>query len=499
MAIEYHSITASQEPNPPLDSISCASWAASPHDTNLTSCPVTLEMASAICAKVVCSPEMECTPAVAVGSVANRAVKAAVSSTVVRSKGSLPVPKKPTVPDSMSTIPGTDGSSIRSMNPPLRTWSTSRSSPDNAAAARLRASNCGGPAGALNRSIAKVEGTNLRAPLATAAVASATWPSRITSSSLQRRDDDIDVAGGLRKRVGIQHVSDGDDRALLDQRINTSCFDGVVVPPVLGEEADADIVSVQEVGGDRRSEHAGGAGDENGGHDGLLDEFGRAYKYRYASVPYRIPMTSHPVNTAESPGGSGPESKRRAPGRPRDAAVESALLAAAQDLLVQVGYERMSLEAVASRAGASKAAIYRRWAGKPELVAAAVQQLYPPPQVPDTGSLREDLLACARAYLGREPRTQRILTVLIAEMVSSPALRTAARDAIGAPHGTLFATVLSRTQDQGNIAAAVDVDLVAQIFPSMAFRRVGIDEIPVDEAFVSGVVDGCLLPALGLH
>ena len=78
----------------------------------------------------------------------------------------------------------------------------------------------------------------------------------------------------------------------------------------------------------------------------------------------------------------------------RDAAICDATLA----LLAEVGYDRMSMDAVAARAKASKATIYRRWPGKQELVLDAVRSRAPGMAVPeDTGSLRGDLLATYRS------------------------------------------------------------------------------------------------------
>jgi len=84
-------------------------------------------------------------------------------------------------------------------------------------------------------------------------------------------------------------------------------------------------------------------------------------------------------------------------GRPRDESREQAILDAAIDLLAEVGYEGMSIEAVAVRAKSSKATIYRRWPGKAELVADAMRRRSEPilEDLPDTGSLRSDLLALA--------------------------------------------------------------------------------------------------------
>ena len=82
-------------------------------------------------------------------------------------------------------------------------------------------------------------------------------------------------------------------------------------------------------------------------------------------------------------------------GRPRDEAREQAILDAAIDLVAEVGYDAMSIEAVAARAKSSKATIYRRWPGKAELVAEAMRRRAEPvlEDLPDTGSLRGDLLA----------------------------------------------------------------------------------------------------------
>lgn len=187
-------------------------------------------------------------------------------------------------------------------------------------------------------------------------------------------------------------------------------------------------------------------------------------------------------------------SPRRGAGRPRDGAVDAALLGATQDLLAEVGYDRVSLDAVAGRAGTGKATIYRRWAGKTELVVAAVEQLYVAPPVPETGSLREDLLACGRTYLGRDDRAQRVLTGLLTEMVRNEPLRTAAHQAVGAPFARLFQTVLTRAQRGGEIDPDADVGIIAAIFPALAFHRVAVEGRPVDEDLLLRIVDHCLLP-----
>ncbi len=103
----------------------------------------------------------------------------------------------------------------------------------------------------------------------------------------------------------------------------------------------------------------------------------------------------------------------RSPGRPLDAAIDEQLLRATQDLLVEEGFERLTMDAVARRCGASKATIYRRWPGKTALVVAAAAVLYRAPELPDTGDLRGDLLACGRAYVQSGGREAEVLASVV--------------------------------------------------------------------------------------
>src|SRR5512141_1472504 len=95
--------------------------------------------------------------------------------------------------------------------------------------------------------------------------------------------------------------------------------------------------------------------------------------------------------------------KKQAGVRPRvEGERESEILDAALDLLAQVGYDRMTMDAVASHARASKATLYRRWSSKSSLVVDAILRTKEALQTPevDTGSLREDLLQMACGHGG---------------------------------------------------------------------------------------------------
>src|SRR5580700_3381924 len=100
-----------------------------------------------------------------------------------------------------------------------------------------------------------------------------------------------------------------------------------------------------------------------------------------AQVPFR--------RRAEGP----PTTGALARGRRRDASRDDALRQATIELLAELGYDRLTIDAVAARARAGKATVYRRWANKAELVADALAQRHAAMAVPDTGSVRGDFLA----------------------------------------------------------------------------------------------------------
>src|SRR5437016_324232 len=124
-------------------------------------------------------------------------------------------------------------------------------------------------------------------------------------------------------------------------------------------------------------------------------------------------------------------------GRPRDPGVDEAILTAAVELLAEAGYARLTMEQVAARAGVGKASVYLRWPNKVALVADAIQHRSAVvPEVPDTGSLREDMLSFLLALLRGKAAGQRALAAVTGEIESNPELRKAWRQSM---EGTLLA------------------------------------------------------------
>ncbi|WP_100365988.1 TetR/AcrR family transcriptional regulator [Diaminobutyricimonas aerilata] len=186
----------------------------------------------------------------------------------------------------------------------------------------------------------------------------------------------------------------------------------------------------------------------------------------------------------------------RAPGRPRDRRVEEGILRATQDLLITEGYAGMTVADVARTAGSGKSAIYRRWPSKVQLVVAAVRALQSEQPLPNTGSLRDDLLACAMHYARADERASRVLASLLSELGRDRELYEAAHAVIGGPPVAALVAVIERWQERGVIAASRPVGLIAGIVPSVAFGSVSLRQRGLDPDTVTQLVDSVLLPAL---
>jgi AcrR family transcriptional regulator len=143
--------------------------------------------------------------------------------------------------------------------------------------------------------------------------------------------------------------------------------------------------------------------------------------------------------------------------------------------LAESGYARMSMEAVARRAGVGKAALYRRWPSKEEmlteLIRQAVEDTLPPP--PSTGALRTDLrelLGAIRAQLGN-PIVSSIGPGLLAEARHASALADVLYTSVAAPRRAAARTMLQAAIGRGELPAQLDLELAADfLIAPLAFR-----------------------------
>jgi AcrR family transcriptional regulator len=185
------------------------------------------------------------------------------------------------------------------------------------------------------------------------------------------------------------------------------------------------------------------------------------------------------------------------PSARRGAAREQAILDAAIDLVGEQGYERVTVDAIASRARASKTTMYRRWPGKAELVADALRRRAQgaSPEVPDTGSLRGDLLASVEQIaqtLSGSPGPS--LIGMLEAIRDDAVLREIVGSQVRQRSHEVAQIISARAELRGDVVhsgrSAVVLDLAfAQLFTDTLFRG-GIPE----HSSLERLVDDVLLP-----
>lgn len=197
---------------------------------------------------------------------------------------------------------------------------------------------------------------------------------------------------------------------------------------------------------------------------------------------------------------SGPEATRRV-GRRRDHARDGDILDAALEVLAESGYDRMTMDMVAARARAGKATVYRRWQSKAQLVVDAVGRLKRDQvdldNLPDTGSLRGDLLALFRPIsAGEGERRLQVMAGLASLLSQHPDLAEAGNAAIVEPWAAAHRALIARAVGRGEVAATADIAALSQVIPAMAAYRALVQRKPFDREFLVAMIDGVLLPAL---
>jgi len=185
-------------------------------------------------------------------------------------------------------------------------------------------------------------------------------------------------------------------------------------------------------------------------------------------------------------------------GRPRDPARDDSILDATVALIADVGYDRMTIDAIAERAGVGKPTIYRRWSGKPELVADAIRRRKAERPVADTGGLRGDLLAAVISLCRSiDDESAHLAAGMATQLRGSQELSALFAEHVIALERARWEVIVRRAVERGELRANEPVSaLFGEIGPATVFGRVlmGID--PVDDAFAEELVDRILLPIL---
>lgn len=154
-------------------------------------------------------------------------------------------------------------------------------------------------------------------------------------------------------------------------------------------------------------------------------------------------------------------------GRPRDPAVDHAILEATLELLTEHGYAGLRVGDVAARAGSGLGALYRRWPTKRDLVFAALQTAVPDAGVPVTEDPRADVLAGLQALAaGTAGRPGRLLSGLMSEAASDPTLAQAVGELLIEPQRRSASERLRRV-----VGEVDDLQLRADVGPAVLFLR----------------------------
>jgi AcrR family transcriptional regulator len=194
----------------------------------------------------------------------------------------------------------------------------------------------------------------------------------------------------------------------------------------------------------------------------------------------------------------GPPAYPCPPMRRRGETLERAIYDAVFDQLQTVGYVGLTMEGVAAGAHTGKAALYRRWPRKEDLVVDALEHALPSPtDLPDHGDVRDDLLDLLRrlAAMLNSP-TGCALQCLMAEIDRDHPFARLLHQRVKEPRKQMFLDLLRRGADRGQVRPEAASPLVAEVGPALVMQRFLAEGPPVPDDYVVSVVDDVVMPLL---
>ncbi len=182
-------------------------------------------------------------------------------------------------------------------------------------------------------------------------------------------------------------------------------------------------------------------------------------------------------------------------GRPRSEDARKSILAAAADLLLDQGLAAVSMDAVAARAGVSKATIYRWWPTKETLALDALYQEWaavPPPR--NTGTLRGDLISLLRPWAriaGQRPYG-RVIAALVTEAHTDPEFARQYRSRFVEPRRDQARAIFRRAIERGEIPASTNTEVALDLLYGPVYHRLLHGHAPLNDRFVRDIIDTAL-------
>ena len=183
--------------------------------------------------------------------------------------------------------------------------------------------------------------------------------------------------------------------------------------------------------------------------------------------------------------------------RRRGETLERAIFDAVLDQLQTVGYVGLTMEGVATRAHTGKAALYRRWPRKEDLVVDALEHALPSPtDLPDHGNVRDDLLDLLRRMTAMlNSPAGCALQCLMSETERDESFARLLHERVKEPRKRMFLDLLARGAARGQVRPAA-TQLVAEVGPALVMQRFLADGAPVPDDYVVSVVDDVVMPLL---
>ena len=168
------------------------------------------------------------------------------------------------------------------------------------------------------------------------------------------------------------------------------------------------------------------------------------------------------------------EFAKNLPGRPRSAEVNQAILQATLDLLAEVGYQGVSIEAIAARAGVGKTTIYRRYSSKEELMAEAIERNRAVLSIPDKGNLWADLddVHQQAAINDLSPLGRQTLAMILSLATSSPQFAEIYWEKYLLPRRQAASVIFERAKARGELSEDVDTGLICDMMTGLLFRLI---------------------------
>ncbi|MET8065547.1 TetR/AcrR family transcriptional regulator [Micromonospora sp. NPDC005686] len=169
-----------------------------------------------------------------------------------------------------------------------------------------------------------------------------------------------------------------------------------------------------------------------------------------------------------------------------------AILAAALELLTETGYQTLTVEAIAARAGVGKQTIYRWWRGKGAVILDALADNVPAAlALPDTGDLRADLREVLRATVAEfaDPRLSATTRAITIETLADEDLAGQARDRLLRPQLNAVRARLEAAREAGQVSPDAPLDLVVELLFGPLYHRWLLRNGPLTDDYADGIVD----------